>query len=615
LAQTLSVRKEVTWQAIVGAILVSAIVSGAYPYVVLKLGMGPNISIVAAFFGAIWLSFLARSSRGSNRLQNNIIQTAATAASGTAFMCVVAAAFGYLNMNESVQVHTKIGPWAMFFWLTLTGFIGVLFTVIFRRTYIDDPKMVFADGIAAAETIVVLDDRSSEGKKNSRVLGFAGIISGLMDWFRDGKPILQSLYISKGFSAGLEWNLLSVGSGILIGWNVAVSMLLGTLVVVFVAGPWIMSSGIGLEIVRSNIAPVNLAQCDTLYAMSTIPNGSAAAKFFADHCGNMARFKGGSYFSTVLLWTMWPATGMMVAAAFTALLLKWKVLVRTFTELRQRQQSAQREDVSLRTIVTLGLIFIAILALIQKASFGMGYAQTVVSILASLPLMLVGIRVLGETNQGPVSLMSNALQAVFAVFWPHSLALNLIGAGIAGSSSAESEGMMQCYKTGKIVGSTPRILTWAAFIGVPIGAAAVAIMYPLLIARYGLGGDGLSAPTGLKLANMAVLLSKGVSALPQGALTWTIIAVVVGIIIEIFKDLWPKAGEYVPSPAAFGFALILPGLLNIPMAIGGLSGAAWEKLRPASYKQYAIVVASGLIAGEAVIGGLLIPILAALKVI
>jgi hypothetical protein len=44
---------EITWQSVIGAFLVSSLVAGSYPYVVLKLGMGPNVSVVSAFLGAI----------------------------------------------------------------------------------------------------------------------------------------------------------------------------------------------------------------------------------------------------------------------------------------------------------------------------------------------------------------------------------------------------------------------------------------------------------------------------------------------------------------------------------------------------------------------------------
>ncbi|MFH0820179.1 MAG: hypothetical protein V1908_00230, partial [Candidatus Peregrinibacteria bacterium] len=62
-----TVNTEMSWQTWIGAILVTTIISFSYPYVVLKLGLGPNVSVVSAFLGAIFLSITARSMRGQNR--------------------------------------------------------------------------------------------------------------------------------------------------------------------------------------------------------------------------------------------------------------------------------------------------------------------------------------------------------------------------------------------------------------------------------------------------------------------------------------------------------------------------------------------------------------------
>ena len=157
-------RRELTWQAIVSALLVSALVSASYPYVILKLGMGPNISVVAAFLGALLLLGLSPKTHGQNRWMNNIVQTAGTSAGSTAFMCVIAAAVEMTAKNPALSAEKlaevrPIEPWPMFWWLVFAGGIGVLFVVLFRRYFIDDPKLVFADGVAAAETIVVLDSQ------------------------------------------------------------------------------------------------------------------------------------------------------------------------------------------------------------------------------------------------------------------------------------------------------------------------------------------------------------------------------------------------------------------------------------------------------------------------
>jgi uncharacterized oligopeptide transporter (OPT) family protein len=157
---------ELTWQAVVGAFVVSSLVVLSYPYTVLKLGLGFNASLLSAFLGALFLHAAAARTRGSNRLMNNVIQTAGTSATSTAFMCVVAAAFGYLSQNQSVDLHVTITPLHMFLWLICSGAIGVLFIPVFRRYFLDDPEMVFTDGVAAAETIQVLDTQAGRRRRS-----------------------------------------------------------------------------------------------------------------------------------------------------------------------------------------------------------------------------------------------------------------------------------------------------------------------------------------------------------------------------------------------------------------------------------------------------------------
>src|SRR5215813_7900953 len=87
---------ELTARAIIVGLLVAMIIGSAYPYCVLKLGFGPNLSVVSAFFGFIALVLILRAS-GTNPRENNVVQTMGTSAGQTAFMAVLLAAFDMLN--------------------------------------------------------------------------------------------------------------------------------------------------------------------------------------------------------------------------------------------------------------------------------------------------------------------------------------------------------------------------------------------------------------------------------------------------------------------------------------------------------------------------------------
>ena len=79
---------ELTIRSIVVGLVVAVVIGSAYPYCVLKLGFGPNLSVVSAFFGFIALVLILRATN-TNPRENNIVQTMGTSAGQTAFMCVL----------------------------------------------------------------------------------------------------------------------------------------------------------------------------------------------------------------------------------------------------------------------------------------------------------------------------------------------------------------------------------------------------------------------------------------------------------------------------------------------------------------------------------------------
>src|SRR2546430_3070289 len=86
-------RRELTLRAVLTAMVVAALIGASYPYVVLKIGYGPNISVVSAFFGYLALGFIGLFTRTrGTRWENNLVQTAGTAAGEMGFMCILLAA-------------------------------------------------------------------------------------------------------------------------------------------------------------------------------------------------------------------------------------------------------------------------------------------------------------------------------------------------------------------------------------------------------------------------------------------------------------------------------------------------------------------------------------------
>src|SRR5437764_7579917 len=153
---------ELTTRSIIVGLVDAMIIGSAYPYCVLKLGFGPNLSVVSAFFGFIALVLILRAA-GTNARENNIVQTMGTSAGQTAFMAVLLAAFDLLNAKGVLNPPIHLGTLQIFCWLCSASLLGILLAVPMRRHYIDEENLTYADGLAASETIKVLHERRDSG--------------------------------------------------------------------------------------------------------------------------------------------------------------------------------------------------------------------------------------------------------------------------------------------------------------------------------------------------------------------------------------------------------------------------------------------------------------------
>jgi uncharacterized oligopeptide transporter (OPT) family protein len=545
---------ELTARSIVVGLVVALIIGSAYPYCVLKLGFGPNLSVVSAFFGFIALVLILRAS-GTNPRENNIVQTMGTSAGQTAFMCVLLAAFDLLNTKGVLNPPIHLGTLQIFLWLCSASLLGILLAVPMRRHYIDEENLTYADGLAAGETIVVLHEGRESGASAAPVkaLGLGSLASALLMFLTSFVRLFSDTWFLPGMqpmNIGLNWSLLSFGSGLLVGFRICLAMGIGMIVSWFILPSFLLSHGM-------------------------IPEET---------------------FPATLRWVMWPATGLMVAGGLTSLALNWKLIVKTFRSLRGSKLN--QRDFPMRWVAIGSIIMTIVVCLVQYFSMRIPLWLSFIAVLLSLPLMLVGLRVLGETNWGPISAMSNMMQAIFAFISPGNVPVNMSSSGLTGTIAVTSEALMQDFKAGQLVKSNPRNLTIAQLIAAPVGSIATAVVYPVLRDRFGIGPQGLSSPISVKWAGFAELLTQGFKALPPGCLVGLVVGIGVGIILTLLAIKW---AEYVPSPSALGIGMLLPASVLMTFCLGGVAQLIWSRLSSSSEENVRIPLASGLIAGEAIL--------------
>ena len=158
-----------------------------------------------------------------------------------------------------------------------------------------------------------------------------------------------------------------------------------------------------------------------------------------------------------------------------------------------------------------------------------------------------------------------------------------------------------------MVGSSPRYLTYMQLLATPIGAAAVSWTYPLLRDTYGIVGEhaGLSSPISRRWAGFAEILSKGLSALPPGAVEAVVIAAVLGIMFALLET---RNARWVPSPTGVGIGMLVPAAVIFVMFLGSLVERLWRRADRRSHELYMVPLASGFIAGEAIVA-VIVPLL------
>jgi uncharacterized oligopeptide transporter (OPT) family protein len=480
-------------RALVTALLVAATVGALFPYVTLRLGFGPNVSLVSTLLGSIFFSALGG---GRARWALHAAQAAGVAAGQTAFMCIALLAFELLRDRPGFALSPS--PWIVFVWLAGAGTIGVLAALPLRKHYLEEEKLSFAAGEAAAETILVL-----ERAQRPRVAAFLVAL---------GAAALVALSPLRAVSP------IALGSGLLIRLRVALSLAFGM---------------------------------GAAYALG-LP--------------------------TALV--MWIAAGLMIGGGLTTVAVRAPALVRGLA------RSAPRPAVLIAAGGALALLCVA-----DRLVIGFPVWLTLASVAVSLPLMLVGTRVLGETNWAPVAVLGTTAQVALAPLVPGCAFAAMVGSTVAAAIPNGAQHMMQSLRAAAIVGARPRETAIAQLLGVLVGAASLSLGFPMLVAKFGVREGGLWSPLSVSWAGSAEAMTRGVGAVPA-ALACAGLAI--GALLAILER---RAPERAPSPTALGMGMLMSAGVVLPL----LAGSALAAVLRRRIDEQRVPAAAGLVVGEALV--------------
>jgi len=561
---------EITVKAIFLSIGLSIVLSAAMAYLGLYAGMTISASIPAA----IMSMGILRLFKNSNILENNIVQTAASAgeslAAGVIFTIPALLLIGYWESVDYWEV-TKIAM--------VGGVLGALFTVPLRRALILKAKLRFPEGVATAKVLETGHESDPEKSKDSlKMIGLSALVGGVVKlgdlafgiWssaIGGAKAIGGAIF---GMGSSLSPSLISVGY--IVGRNIGILAFSGGLISWVVAIP--------------------------IYSYMNGYEGSAW-----DAAGTIWNTK-----------IRYLGVGAMVVGGIWSIMQLAKPLIESISlSLKTLQEDSDNIALEERDL-PINYVFIGVLALLVPMC--LTYFSIIPSwgsaIILSLIMCVFGFLfsavaaymagVVGSSNN-PISgvtiatiLFSSLLIVTFFSTGSSegAAAAILIGSVVCCAAAIGGDNL-QDLKTGNIVGATPWKQQVMQLVGVVSAAMSLGIVLILLHEAYGIGGPDLPAPQAVLMTNVA----KGVFA---GDLEWAMIyaGAVIGVLIILLDQYQLKRGSDFRVPIlAVAIGIYLPIELTFPIFVGGMLNHYANKISSQKGKDNGLLIASGLITGEA----------------
>ncbi|UGB46928.1 oligopeptide transporter, OPT family [Frateuria edaphi] len=600
-------RTEFTLRGLIIGIVITVVFTAANVFFGLKAGLTFATSIPAAVISMAIL----RAMKNSTMQENNIVQTVASAAGTLSSIIFV------------LPGLIIIGWWNGFpFWMSFGicatgGILGVMYTIPLRRALVTDSDLPYPEGVACAEVLKVGSSNSQEAAESveSGGAGLKAVIVGsivsavfyvivqtkvfaaaVSDYFRVGDRGAAT-----GFDFSLSFALFAVGH--LVGLWVGLAMLVGALI----GWGWAVPHFLLIHPETGSVAD--------------------AAQATWSH---YVRFVGAGTIGVAAIWTLAKLVKPVISGLAGAMAASRVRKAGNLATLPRTEHDIPIGVVGLVTLVCMvpvawllghfanvsglgshtallvigGVLFVLILSFLVSAVCGymaglIGSSNSPLSgigilvvIIAAL-LLVLGVKAMMPAEAGK-ALVAFALFITAIVFAVASIANN----------------NLQDLKTGQLVDATPSLQQWALVIGVIAGAVVIPPVLDLLNQAYGfLGAPGVDPARALPAPQAGLI-----SALAQGVITgnidWSLIIIgaMIGVALIVVDEVLVRTTKSARlPPLAVGLGIYLPTSTTLMVVVGSLVGAWFDKRADRgpnadATKQLGVLLASGLIVGESLLG-------------
>jgi putative OPT family oligopeptide transporter len=595
--------KELTLRGLILGSLITVVFTAANVYLGLKVGLTFASSIPAA---VISMAILSRV-KDSSILENNIVQTVASAAGTLSAIIFV------------LPGLVIVGWWTGFpFWTSVLvcvagGILGVVFTIPLRRALVTTSDLPYPEGVAAAEVLKVGSGRRGEAGEDAGEAreGLVAVIYGsvasaglaIFTATRIGAEELAGFFRVAGNSASgyqIGFSLALLGAGHLVGLSVGMAML------------------VGLLISRAAALPI-------LTYLNPAPDGVTLAAHAAQIWGEDVRFIGAGTIGIAAIWTLAKLARPVVGG-----------VINTMIASRAKVTSGDELDRDLSPAWIVGLTVLCLaLGAVLVSTFVVGTplaSSTTKLLLVAVPFILVAgfliaaicgymAGLIGASNSpisgvGILSIVGFATIMVVVVqpteeMRPSLIAFALFVTAIVFACATISNDNLQDLKTGQLVGASPRRQQIALIVGVIAGALVIPVVLNLLAKSNGFAGApniGVIAQNPLP-APQATLISALARGVIGGDLDWQMIGIglLVGLVVILVDESLGLLKKLRIPPLAVGIGIYLPMSATFAVIVGAVVGHWYNervKGRPGAdrLQRLGVLVASGLIVGESLFG-------------
>jgi putative OPT family oligopeptide transporter len=584
---------ETTVKAFILGALLSIILSAANTYLGLFAGLTVSASIPAAVISMAVLRLF----KEHNILENNIVQTAASAgeslAAGVIFTFPALVLMGYwteFNYLETALVAL------------CGGILGVLFTVPLRSALIVKQKLQFPEGVATAQVL----KSGEEGGKAIRFLVWGSLVGAVVKLAESGLKLWSGVAEGAAVAGkkaylyfGMNLSPALIAVGYIVGIRIAALVFIGGAISWWIAIP-------------------------IYVALTGVPEDASAVELGYGIWSSQIRYLGVGAMVVGGLWALIDlrsSIGYAVRSGMEA--------IRTRVDMSKVLRTDLDTPMSW-VIIAIGVMIVPIFIIYLRM-----VGDVPISALMAILMVIAGFlfSAVAGYMAGLVGSSNNPISGVTiaTILTSALILLALMGSGaergpaaaimigaVVCCAAAIAGDNMQDLKAGNILGATPRKQQIMQMVGVISAALVLPLVLQLLLTGYGFGVPTAAQPDALA-APQATLMASVAEGVFAGNLPWTMvyIGMAIGVLIILVDQYQMKRGSDFRVPIlAVAVGLYLPFELDSAIMLGGLiawlvsryqqqnkssKGDTYEAAEKAS-ERTGLLVASGLITGEALIG-------------